>query len=426
MKCLHCNQELEEGAAFCPSCGEPVGGASSVKKISLMCENCSGTLTVDSDSDVLVCPYCGHKALIVETEAVKMARIRMEANKEIELAKIESQKAGKEEQERNERGQKFKKSFKAKLLLVMVVFCAFVMIRYFTEGNVGLGFLGILPTVFFALSWAMGMQFIPEKKPNMHSIFTLLAWISLIVVIAVDEQEPQVDPVTPPTPTQEKDVVDVFKDWTDIGDLGNYNPYSYYTGQEELEWNRLEMSKYLPELPSTKGIIWYDVKDAAEVWVWDVNSGETFDAYRDACIEMGYTIDYDKQLDYYQAYNEDGYKTTLTYDAEDSVMRVALDYPKPFADISWPTMGVAKDVPAFTGHKGFIEYDSDTNFTVYYEKVTKEELKAYAELVKEAGFDNDYYCYEDGFSGKDGNGKVVYGYLKGFQTLELNVYIWNY
>lgn len=61
-----------------------------MKKKSLKCEGCGGTLVVDENKTILACPFCGHKSLIIENDEVIIERIKTTAQKEIELEKIKS------------------------------------------------------------------------------------------------------------------------------------------------------------------------------------------------------------------------------------------------------------------------------------------------------------------------------------------------
>ena len=46
-----------------------------VKKISLVCEQCGGTLMVDDAKEVMACPYCGSKTLIVESDGCQITTL---------------------------------------------------------------------------------------------------------------------------------------------------------------------------------------------------------------------------------------------------------------------------------------------------------------------------------------------------------------
>lgn len=53
-KCNHCGAEMNEDAAFCPHCGEPVTDTSTIQ-----CSYCHQEVPADQ----LFCPHCGHRLL---------------------------------------------------------------------------------------------------------------------------------------------------------------------------------------------------------------------------------------------------------------------------------------------------------------------------------------------------------------------------
>lgn len=65
------------------------------KTVSIRCENCGGTMMVDdNNSSVLMCPYCGSKELIRESDEFKIEKIKNETYREIELKKLEMEERG--------------------------------------------------------------------------------------------------------------------------------------------------------------------------------------------------------------------------------------------------------------------------------------------------------------------------------------------
>lgn len=63
MRCPNCGFENAKGSVFCPQCGILIADTNAVKKVSLHCCSCGGTLTIDDDKTVLACPSCGNKKL---------------------------------------------------------------------------------------------------------------------------------------------------------------------------------------------------------------------------------------------------------------------------------------------------------------------------------------------------------------------------
>ncbi len=56
-----------------------------MKTIQLLCAKCNGTMTVDNNREVFICPYCGSSVLSVESDNVKTTKIKYDTIKEIEM-----------------------------------------------------------------------------------------------------------------------------------------------------------------------------------------------------------------------------------------------------------------------------------------------------------------------------------------------------
>lgn len=56
-----------------------------METISLKCKECGGIIDADPSKNVLICPYCGSKSMIPESDQVRIARIK--ANERIEREK---------------------------------------------------------------------------------------------------------------------------------------------------------------------------------------------------------------------------------------------------------------------------------------------------------------------------------------------------
>lgn len=85
MFCSKCGNELREGDSFCSKCGSEVN-AQNDKVIHLTCQNCGSSMTFDDDKQIVACPYCGSKELLLESDDVKIERIK--SNTVLERDKI--------------------------------------------------------------------------------------------------------------------------------------------------------------------------------------------------------------------------------------------------------------------------------------------------------------------------------------------------
>ena len=75
--------------------------------VKLTCSDCGGTMDIDADNKVLLCPFCGSKKIILESDEVKIAKIQADAD--VEKARMEHesemrrQEYDNEEQKRNDK-----------------------------------------------------------------------------------------------------------------------------------------------------------------------------------------------------------------------------------------------------------------------------------------------------------------------------------
>ncbi len=64
------------------------GRSEGSRLIKLVCEDCHGTMEIDRKSNIIYCPYCGSKKLIIESDEVKKQAIRSVARQNIERDKM--------------------------------------------------------------------------------------------------------------------------------------------------------------------------------------------------------------------------------------------------------------------------------------------------------------------------------------------------
>ena len=100
MYCGKCGFNVQDGFKFCPKCGNEVVGAGT-KIIKLTCDDCGGTMSVNGDQNLIVCPFCGSKRIVIESDTVKVEQIRsgasvekqrIQSNEEMYKAKVEADK----------------------------------------------------------------------------------------------------------------------------------------------------------------------------------------------------------------------------------------------------------------------------------------------------------------------------------------------
>lgn len=75
MKCSNCGFENDSGYKFCGRCGNQ-SDVNEPKVLRLKCQDCNGVMDIDEDKMIAFCPYCGSKKLIMESDVVKVEKIR--------------------------------------------------------------------------------------------------------------------------------------------------------------------------------------------------------------------------------------------------------------------------------------------------------------------------------------------------------------
>lgn len=76
MFCSQCGTKLPDNSKFCNQCGSPVGQFRHHNIIRLRCEDCDGVMEIDESREVISCPYCGSKKIVLESDGVKIEKIR--------------------------------------------------------------------------------------------------------------------------------------------------------------------------------------------------------------------------------------------------------------------------------------------------------------------------------------------------------------
>lgn len=135
MKCEKCGTELFNSAKFCHVCGNPISQKEKpVLTRRLECKHCGGFMDVDETRNVKICPYCGSKELVEESDQVTMQRIKSHAWKEVEQEKEETKRAiarGHEVTERQKSSDSSKETLGTLLLCIILaivdaILCIFI------------------------------------------------------------------------------------------------------------------------------------------------------------------------------------------------------------------------------------------------------------------------------------------------------------
>lgn len=343
---------------------------------SFICKSCGAKLNVDVSQVMAICDHCGNSVLVSEllneSDEVKIQKIKSQAYKDVEMGKqqLEAEKIKNEAEKEKQQAEtntveKFKKSKFSKVLIVFAVLSALMCAVGFNDNRILAGIVALIQTALFIVSWLMGMQIIKEKKKGIRIIAAIIAFVLFIPY------------------------------------LNLYN--SAANKGTPFEWNEIELSEMLPMPESTIGEIHSNSKTELMLDVHNITEAQ-FNDYINACKEMGFTIEANLSGISFTAYNQDGYRLSLSYYESSSELSINIDAPMEMSQIQWPSSEIAKLLPIPKSNIGSISWENSGGFVIYIGNTTKAEYNEYVNACSAKGFNVDYnkgddYYYADNADG---------------------------
>lgn len=161
------------------------------------------------------------------------------------------------------------------------------------------------------------------------------------------------------------------------------------TGEEseKIDWSEIVLKNLLPEPPSKEGTLYENSDEELRVDLDRVTDSQ-YNAYRNDCINMGFTVDADKASDSYEAYNADGYFLEITHYSDG--LDLTVNAPMELDTITWPTGTAGKLLPAPKSTTGKFNYEYDNSFSVYIGNTSKADYDEYVAACCDKGFTVDY------------------------------------
>ncbi|MCR9036310.1 hypothetical protein DWW58_00430 [Olsenella sp. AF16-14LB] len=188
----------------------------------------------------------------------------------------------------------------------------------------------------------------------------------------------------------------------------------------KLDWPTSGLATMLPEPGTDKGKVEINSDTAFSATLAEYSSSD-YSSYVDACKEKGFTVDADQIGIGYAAFNEKGYKLSLTYYERKEELTVHLEAPDEMSTITWPTSGPGSLLPAPPSTQGSIVNDSSKLYQVNVGGMDKDAFSAYAAQCKEAGFDVDYSSGDTYYQAKNADGAKLRVDYKGANVVSIRV-----
>lgn len=361
MKCFNCGAELTEDTKFCSYCGAKVTAPEAPKEEPVK-EKVNEPQVDEVDED------------IYDEDEVEEVEEAEEEYEETVPPYSTAQKPKPVSTDKPTLGDKAKSKFKefwnglsvfGKLSTVSIALAALLCLIAFLAGRI---FAGIIAVVWIAV----GVVAILMKK---NVIKVPKTWIPLLAIIL------SFILIVP--------YFSLFK--INIADYEKYN------------WDEIVLADMLPTPESPYGEIISNSENYLAVYVTKTTQDE-YSRYIEACKEKGFAIDTETTGSFFYAYNEQGYKLSLSYYDYNSEMHISLSAGTELGTLEWSDSKLAKMLPTPETTVGNIQKDDEKGFSAYLGNTTIDAFNAYVTACKDKGFTVDANSTDKRFSAKNADG----------------------
>lgn len=185
-------------------------------------------------------------------------------------------------------------------------------------------------------------------------------------------------------------------------------------------WNSITLAEMLPQPKSPYGEI---ISNSEDCFSLDVHktAEDQYKEYIEACKDKGFTIDTETTGSFFYAYNDRGYKLSLSYYDYDSEMHINLDSAMEMETITWPDNEMAKLLPVPKSTIGKIYSNDEDGFSVYIGNTTIDDYNAYVKACEEKGFTVDAQKKDKVFSAKNADSYKLSVDYKGNNVIYISV-----
>ena len=170
---------------------------------------------------------------------------------------------------------------------------------------------------------------------------------------------------------------------------------------EEIAWDTVVLRNNLPNPPTKAGTLYINTDEQLSLYLNEVTE-ENYNKYLDECISKGFTIDQEKIMDSFNAYNSEGYFLNISY--YDNEIRLDLKAPMKLSNISWPISKLGSLLPVPKSLIGKFEYEQEDRFYVYIGETSKEDYDQYVRDCSANGFTVNYYKEEKYYTAENPEG----------------------
>ena len=119
--------------------------------MNMKCKNCNATMEIDPSKQEAVCPYCGAKELICDSDAVAVEKIKSSTFKEMEYAHMENQRRQQDHIEKERERKAYINGAFSKFTIAFIFACLIAVFVSFSDKYILSGIIAITQTVYHGL-----------------------------------------------------------------------------------------------------------------------------------------------------------------------------------------------------------------------------------------------------------------------------------
>ena len=169
------------------------------------------------------------------------------------------------------------------------------------------------------------------------------------------------------------------------------------TDYAKYDWKSVVLAEVLPQPESPYGKIISNSSDCLSLDVTKTSAIQ-YKNYIEACKQKGFTIETETNDSIFYAFNDNGYKLSLSYYNYNSEMHIALDSALKMEKVIWPDSEMAKLLPVPKSSTGKICSNDENSFSIYIGNTTIDDYNTYVKACEEKGFTVDVQKGDKSFS----------------------------
>ncbi len=198
-----------------------------------------------------------------------------------------------------------------------------------------------------------------------------------------------------------------------------------YGNAENFEWSSVVLNEIIPEPDSLFGDLHSNSSEYFSVDIYKVDKND-FNNYVEDCKEKGFTIDIEQLSDSFYAFNEAGYKVSVSYSEYGEYISITLEAPEKYDNFEWPINGLVTVIPQPKSNVGKIEKNDAESCSIYVSKMTLDDYKNYISTCSKAGFNIESLNNEKSYSAKNTEGYKLTVEYKGNNVIHISVLVPEY